>query len=82
MEIGRTDEDDELVLMLIQAAVLTGAYGSLAKAMPEAETGLLKMADRHSARTAILADEICRRAAVSGYTPAARPMPGARQTRG
>jgi len=47
-----------LVLDLIQAAVLAGAYRALAREMPDAERGLLKMADRHSGRTAILATEI------------------------
>jgi hypothetical protein len=72
MEIGRTDEDDELVLMLIQAAVLTGAYRSLAAFMPEAKSGLLKMADRHHARVAALAGEIVERA---GAERGAAPTP-------
>jgi hypothetical protein len=58
--IGRANDD--LVLKLIGAATLAGAYRSLAAFMPEAESGLLKMAERHHARVAAHAGELVERA--------------------
>jgi hypothetical protein len=81
LELG-TEADDDLVLKLISAAVLAGAYRSLAAFMPEAKSGLLKMAARHSARVATHADEVSERATESDYAPVARPMPGDRRARG
>lgn len=54
-----TDGRDDLILTMIGAAVLAGAYRTLAAELPEAERGLMKMARKHSARAATLAGEIC-----------------------
>lgn len=54
MEDGRQN----LVVELIQAAVLAGAYGSLMREIPEATRGLGRMRAKWSERAATLADEI------------------------
>lgn len=54
MEIGT----DDRILELIEAGVMAGAYQALAREMPDAERGLLKMAAKWSARAATLAAEI------------------------
>lgn len=53
--------DDPLVLDLIAAGVLAGAYASLAQDLPDYRTGLLKLADRSSAAAARFACELVRR---------------------
>lgn len=50
---------DSLVVELIRSAALAGAYGALARELPEAAGGLTKMRRKHSGRVAALADELC-----------------------
>jgi hypothetical protein len=69
----RTEERDDTILTMICAAVMAGAYRSLAAELPEARIGLLKMAAKHSARAATLAGQISadvrRNAEASATTP-------------
>jgi len=48
-----------LVLNLIGAAVLAGAYGRLARELPEAERGLEKMRVKWHERGRALCEELC-----------------------
>jgi hypothetical protein len=64
---------DGRVVEMIGAAVLAGAYRSLARAEPDAERGLLKMARKHSARAGTLATEIS--ASIGAGTPVRAPLP-------
>lgn len=66
----REAETDGLVLQMIGGAVMAGAYRTLAAELPEASKGLLKMAAKHSARVAALADEICAGSGVMRRGPA------------
>ena len=73
MELVRDGEDSELVLELIGAAVIAGAYRRAAVEMPACRGGWAKMARRHSLRVEALAEQI------AGATPFgvfAAPLPG------
>lgn len=72
MERG-TDGLDDRVLQMIGAAVLAGAYRTLAEELPEAERGLLKMAAKHSRRVQALAGEIATSAGSQARALAAMP---------
>lgn len=52
------DGRQNLVVEIIGAAVLAGAYGALARELPEAARGLEKMRAKHSERVQALAGEI------------------------
>jgi hypothetical protein len=60
---GLDGPNNSLVLDLIDAAVMAGAYAALAGANVEAERGLLRMAAKYSAEVAAFAGEICSEAA-------------------
>lgn len=81
-EIGANDEgleNDALVLELIEAAVLAGAYRSLARDMPDAAGGMLKLARKWSTKVAALADEIIEEADAERDAPAPSALPVARR---
>lgn len=67
------DGSNGRIAELISAAVLAGAYGALARQMPDAARGLGRMREKHSARVAALASEICAGAGLK--TQASRVMP-------
>lgn len=67
----RTDERiDERICEMIGAAVLAGAYGSLAREMPDAARGLCRMRVKWSERVQALAQEICAAAEFDARTAA------------
>lgn len=51
-----------LTVQMIESAVLSGAYSSLARELPQAARGLEKMRAKHSARAATLAGIVCEEA--------------------
>lgn len=63
------------VLDLIDAAVMAGAYSTLARQMPEAERGLEKMRAKWSGRVTALADEFCRTSGERLIALAELPVP-------
>lgn len=69
------DGIDGLVCELIGAAVLAGAYRTLARAEPGAERGLLKLAAKWSARVAALANGIQVEALIADRASAPMPKP-------
>jgi hypothetical protein len=71
MEI-RTDGRIEY---LIGAAVMAGAYASLARHIPESARSLCEMRDKWSARTAMLANGICDEAGVGAPASVAMRHP-------
>lgn len=58
------DGSNGRIAELIGAAVLAGAYGALARQIPDAARGLGRMREKWSARVAALADEVVAGAAV------------------
>lgn len=63
---------DGRVLEMIGAAVMAGAYSSLAADLPEARPGLMKMSRKHSERVKALAGEICAAAGIGSRAAARR----------
>jgi HD superfamily phosphodiesterase len=51
------------VLQLIEAATLAGAYSAAIREDPRLAEGFGRMREKHSRRVAVLAGEICARAA-------------------
>ena len=78
---GGTDTLDGRIVELIEAGVMAGAYAALAKTMPEAERGLMKMSLKHHARVGALCGEIGIRAATGARAAAALPSPENRRPR-
>lgn len=68
------DRTDGLVCEMIGAAVLSGAYRALARELPEASGGLMKLAVKWSGRAATLANGICAEAMIEDQASA--PMSG------
>jgi hypothetical protein len=54
------------VVRLIEAAVYAGAYEALAKEIPDASRGLIKLRDKHEERVKALCREICETHAQAG----------------
>lgn len=63
MEVRRSDDVrlDRQMAELIGRLALAGAYRETIRLVPETEAGFGKLAAKHSARAATLADEICAR---------------------
>lgn len=59
-----TDGRDDTILAIIGAAVMAGAYSTLAAELPEARPGLLKMARKHHERVTALCGEVLAGAAL------------------
>jgi hypothetical protein len=66
------ERTDERICEMIGAAVLSGAYSTLAREIPDARPGLMKLARKWSARAGTLANEIC--ADAGRQTPASATM--------
>jgi hypothetical protein len=75
MEIG---SDDGLVIAIIRAGALAGAYTALSREFPSHQGGFEKLRRKHSRAATRLMDEILR-ADTGPTTPALRPED--RQTR-